>query len=258
MAYSREIIKKILQNVRFRIPTTEEKDSYYSEIGNTLIRVSNHCTRLRVWDYMLEKNPKWKGKPIISIVFEDGENTFDENDCLVLSRYRMKPIKVKEYVYNLQNNPQFITNADEKLIIKAIKGISNGQYTDLTNKCGKPVLRISQNPPDEPPNNPKKLNCNRNMNKKLIRLTESDLHRIVRESVNKVLMESSWVERMDDKIEQIRQFGDDNVSELSNRELSDRFRYMMNYQWALDGQEWILDYYYEEIKERTKEGKYEY
>lgn len=35
----------------------------------------------------------------------------------------------------------------------------------------------------------KKLNCNRNMNKKLIRLTESDLHRIVRESVNKVLNE---------------------------------------------------------------------
>ena len=30
----------------------------------------------------------------------------------------------------------------------------------------------------------------RNMNKKLIRLTESDLHRIVRESVNKVLNEA--------------------------------------------------------------------
>lgn len=33
------------------------------------------------------------------------------------------------------------------------------------------------------------LNCNLNMNKKLIRLTESDLHRIVNESVNKVLKE---------------------------------------------------------------------
>ena len=32
--------------------------------------------------------------------------------------------------------------------------------------------------------------CNRNMNKKLIRLTESDLHRIVRYSVNKLLRES--------------------------------------------------------------------
>ena len=35
----------------------------------------------------------------------------------------------------------------------------------------------------------KNINCNRNMNNKLIRLTESDLHRIVRESVNKVLNE---------------------------------------------------------------------
>ena len=35
----------------------------------------------------------------------------------------------------------------------------------------------------------KDINCSRNMNKKLIRLTESDLHRIVRESVNKILNE---------------------------------------------------------------------
>ena len=35
-------------------------------------------------------------------------------------------------------------------------------------------------------------NCNKNMNKKLIRLTESDLHRIVRESVNNVLTELDW------------------------------------------------------------------
>lgn len=34
-----------------------------------------------------------------------------------------------------------------------------------------------------------RLNCNTNMNKKLVRLTESDLHRIVKESVNRVLKE---------------------------------------------------------------------
>lgn len=50
MAYSREIIKKVLQYVRFRVPQTEEKNFYYAEIGNTLVRISNHCTRLRVWD----------------------------------------------------------------------------------------------------------------------------------------------------------------------------------------------------------------
>lgn len=138
MAYSREIIKKVLQYVRFRVPQTEEKNSYYAEIGNTLVRISNHCARLRVWDEILEKNPKWKGKPIISIVFEDDEATFDEVDCLV-----MKPIKVTEYVYLLQGDPQFITPQDERLIISGIKQVQGGKYTDLTNKCSEPILRVN-------------------------------------------------------------------------------------------------------------------
>ena len=186
MAFAREIIKKVLENVRFRVPTTEEKNSYYTQIGNTLVRISNHCTRLYVWDDMLEKNPKWKGLPIVSIVFEDTEDTFNETECLMLKRFRMKPIKVKEYVYRLQGNPQFLTPKDEKLIIQSMKKISNGQYTDMTNKCSGPELRVSVNPQD---NN--QLNCNLNMNKKLIRLTESDIHRIVKESVNRVLKEEN-------------------------------------------------------------------
>lgn len=187
MAYSREIIKKVLQYVRFRVPQTEEKNSYYTEIENTLVRISNHCTRLRVWDEILEKNPKWKGKPIISIVFEDDEDTFDEVDCLVLKRFRMKPIKVTEYVYRLQGDPQFITPQDERLIISGIKQVQGGKYTDLTNKCSEPILRVSQNPPSVPPNN-QELNTEQYMDKKLIRLTENDLHKIVKESVNKVLL----------------------------------------------------------------------
>lgn len=46
MAFSREIIKKVLQYVQFRVPATEEKDSYYTQISDTLVRLSNHCTRL--------------------------------------------------------------------------------------------------------------------------------------------------------------------------------------------------------------------
>ena len=193
MAYSREIIKKVLQYVRFRVPQTEEKNSYYTEIGNTLVRISNHCTRLRVWDEILEKNPKWKGKPIISIVFEDDEDTFDEVDCLVLKRFRMKPIKVTEYVYRLQGDPQFITPQDERLIISGIKQVQGGKYTDLTNKCSEPILRVSQNPPSVPPNN-QELNTEQYMDKKLIRLTESDLHRIVKESVDRVLSEGLGID----------------------------------------------------------------
>ena len=42
------------------------------------------------------------------------------------------------------------------------------------------------------------LNCNLNMNKKLIRLTESDLHRIVKESANRVLNEVGYEGNLQD------------------------------------------------------------
>lgn len=150
MAYSREIIKKVLQYVRFRVPQIEEKNTYYTEIGNTIVRISNHCTRLRVWDEILEKNPKWKGKPIISIVFEDDEAALDEVDYLELKRFKTKPIKVIEYVYHLQGDPQFITPQDERLIISGIKQIQGGKYTDLTNKCLEPILRMLYQEPSFP------------------------------------------------------------------------------------------------------------
>lgn len=185
MAFSREIIKKVLQYVQFRVPATEEKDSYYTQIGDTLVRLSNHCTRLYVWDDILEKNPKWKGLPIVSIVFEDTEVTFNEVECLTLKRFRKKPIKVNEYVYNLQGNPQFLTPQYEKLIIQSIKDINEGQYKDTTNKCSPPQVRISRNPINEN----KEYKTKKDMKKQVIRITESDLHQIIKESVNKILKE---------------------------------------------------------------------
>lgn len=47
-----------------------------------LVRISNHCARLYVWNDMLEKNPKWKGLPIESIDFEDLEDTFNQTEYL--------------------------------------------------------------------------------------------------------------------------------------------------------------------------------
>lgn len=138
MAYSREIIKKVLQYVRFRVPQTEEKNSYYTEIGNTLVRISNHCTRLRVYDEILEKNPKWKGKPIISIVFEDNGSTFSE-ECLFSLGYRRRPIRIREYVYGSSS----LSKQDITLIIKSLKNLANSNnFIDLSKK-GFPNNRIS-------------------------------------------------------------------------------------------------------------------
>ena len=101
MAFAREIIQRILQNVRFRVPKTGEKDSYYTILGNSLVRISNHCTYMYVWDNYLEKNPKCNNMNIVSIVFEDNDDTFHQN-CLVLNRDRKKPIVIEEFVYPCQ------------------------------------------------------------------------------------------------------------------------------------------------------------
>ena len=55
------------------------------------------------------------------------------------------------------------------------RGFDDQHLQNIAEQCMKGIIEI---------------NHNRNMNKKLIRLTESDLHRIVRESVNKVLREA--------------------------------------------------------------------
>ena len=69
-------------------------------------------------------------------------------------------------------------------IINSIIGfLQSGVYNDTTG------VAFKNTSPQTNDNN--KLNCNTNMNKKLIRLTESDLHRIVKESVKRVLRESN-------------------------------------------------------------------
>ena len=51
---------------------------------------------------------------------------------------------------------------------------------------------ITCNDPNDGENNQENINCNRNMNKNRIRLTESQLHSIIKESVKQVLSELDW------------------------------------------------------------------
>lgn len=144
MAFSREIITGILQNVRFRTPK-QEKGSYYTTIGNTLVRISNHCTWMYVWDNYIEQNPKCKGMNIVSLVFEDNGNTFS-NDCLVLKRVRNHPINVDEYVFPLNGNGQLILRININTIINDLRRLrQNKDYTDSTGKSNY-CMRISVNP----------------------------------------------------------------------------------------------------------------
>ena len=140
MAHSREIFIKIKQVIRFQ-QSNKEADSHYTVIGNTLVRISNHCTLMKTWDNFFKENPKMKGKPIVSIVFEDNGSTFD-SECLFSLEYRRRPIKVKEYVYNSTE----LSKQDITLIIKGLQQIArSNNYVDLTHKC-KPYNRISVSP----------------------------------------------------------------------------------------------------------------
>ena len=62
---------------------------------------------------------------------------------------------------------------------------SNGEFQPTNNPMDIEVEEYMNNNLDEN----KQYKANTNMNKKLIRLTESDLHRIVKQSVNKILKE---------------------------------------------------------------------
>ena len=208
MAYAREIFQKIKEKIHFQ-KAKKEADSYYTILGNTLVRISNHCTWMKVWDDMLNKNPKWKGKPIVSIVFEDNGNTFCE-DCLFSLGYRKRPIKVQEYVYESAH----LEKLDISLIIQSIIAISkSNNYIDQTKKC-ESHKRISICPDfnnieigmdgmprmggicgadyiPESKNNNHKKSITMNNKKKKIRLTESQLHNLIKRSVKNVLLESS-------------------------------------------------------------------
>lgn len=134
MAYAREIILMILTHIRFRMVKNRERDSFYTILGKTLVRISNHCTYMNTWDNFLKNNPKLKGLPIISIVFEDNGST-ETNDSLVLSQNRRKPIVVNEYVFSCNGDGQFITEKDIKTIISDLRNISTtNTYTDNTFK----------------------------------------------------------------------------------------------------------------------------
>lgn len=115
---------------------------------------------------------------------------------------------VRQYVYNCAvldtNDINVIISASKKLIV-------DGVYTDPFEEDGTKHAIIYREKTNEPPkdvtaktlkkhraakkkreqhtDNNQELNTEQYMNKKLIRLTESDLHKIVKESVNRILSE---------------------------------------------------------------------
>ena len=204
MAFAREIFQQIKRHIRFQ-QANKESDSHYTILGNTLVRISNHCTYMYVWDNYFKQNPKDEGMKILSIVFEDKSDTFHPN-CCVLKRWRKKPIVIDEYVYPLHGNPQFLSKQDVKSIISALQNtMTSNIFKEPTGKANynkrKSITPTSQNITvnstnyDYTPEFSRGIdyvsesNTNMEKNKKVVRLTESKLKQIVAESVRKALKE---------------------------------------------------------------------
>ena len=159
-------------------------------------RVSNHGTWLWTW-YDKDFDPSYAIN--FCVVFsENGEydsdvsvdmEMKDEEGNVVGQR---KTFEVIQYVYNCQ----LLDINDATLINQQIQSIwKNKGFKDPfanTPKHAK-VMRLKPNEPIEPIVENKELNTYLDMNKKLIRLTEEDLHRIVKESVNKILNEMGTI-----------------------------------------------------------------
>ena len=214
MAFAREIFQKIKENIKFQ-QANKESDSHYTVLGNTLVRISNHCTYMYVWDNYFQENPKHEKMNILSIVFEDKSDTFNTN-CSVLKHNKDRQIVVDEYVYPLHGNPQFLSKSDIKAIIRSLQNMmTTNRYDEPTGKAiynkRKSINPTSQNisangdsyeyTPEfsrgidyvsESKNNKNKQDTNmktENRKRNVVRLTESQLKQMITESVKKVLKE---------------------------------------------------------------------
>lgn len=140
MAYAREIFITIKQKIRFQ-QADKEADSHYTVLGNTLERISNHCTWMKIWDNYLQKNPQDAKRNILSLVFEDGEDTYTE-ECLFTVTERKKPIRVTEYVFKSAS----LSKQDVKMIIGSLQQMmTTNKFNEPTGK-GERFDRISVNP----------------------------------------------------------------------------------------------------------------
>lgn len=95
-------------------------------------------------------------------------------------------VNIGEYVY-VNQKIQGIESPLSQIANSLIGFLNNGEYVDTT---GVAIVHGDLKTPQDIINNQQNINCNLNMNKKQIRLTESDLKQIVKESVNKILSEA--------------------------------------------------------------------
>ena len=185
-------IELIRRNGGFK--SNSNDSSYYRTYtieGNRPLqaRISNHGTWLWTW-YDKDYDPSYAIN--FCVVFsENGEYDSDVSVDMSIKDEegnvigQKKSFEVIQYVYNCQ----LLDENDSILINQAVQNIwQNKGYKDPLANTPKHARVMILRPNEEPEiitENKTRYNMN-----KLIRLTESDLHRIVKESVQRILKET--------------------------------------------------------------------
>ena len=131
------------------------------------LRITNHQANAEQY---IKHNANYEYNLSIVVRRKERRNTFTPHE----------DVRLDEYVYYGKNIAQ-VENPLSQIVNGIIEFLQNGKYEDTTGVALKNTSPITTEN--------KELNYNLNMNKKLIRLTEQDLHKIVKESVNKILKE---------------------------------------------------------------------
>ena len=195
-----EAISIIRRNGGFK-PNRKDTSYYrtYTVEGNRPLqaRVSNHGTWLWTW-YDKDYDPSYAINTCV-VYSENGEDKSDVSVDMEIKDKQgnvvgeRKSFEVIQYVYNCQ----ILDDNDAALINQAVQNIwqNKGFKDPLVNTHKHAKVMILR--PNETPEIITETKYT-NMNKKQIRLTESDLKQIVKESVNKILSEAYGTMPKDD------------------------------------------------------------
>lgn len=166
---AREIVLQIAIALGFKIHEDEFGVSAY---GGNAVRISDHCTYMQTW----VDNETWNAPVRLDVVIED-----EPTEAVTQVRVGYD-FTITEFVSQSSD----LDTQKARTIAYDIRNAMNG------NPYANNVRGEKRNLVATHGNNTQQINCNTNMNKNKIRLTESQLHRIIKESVKRILSETRF------------------------------------------------------------------
>ena len=171
---AREVVRMIALALGFKIHEDEYGISAY---GGNAIRIADHCTYMQTW----VDRGTWNAPIRLDVVIEE------ESTQAVTQVKKGYDFTIVEFVYNITD----VDTQNARTIAYDIRNVINGNQYANNARGERRALKSTHNS-----NENKQYNKNRNM-KQTIKLRESELKRMIAESVKRVLNEALTPEQKD-------------------------------------------------------------